>query len=185
MIQFISISFHICPLSLYFSSIKKFKRKRKNLKILSRKLQETQWVTQKNPLSIYIYLPVFIAKSYLSGSRLLVSTTLIILGPQWDSSWILRFCPVLWRSCIFDQQVRCLNTPAAHRWGPCLGGPCCKPCSGCGLQGLPRCQFFPVLAIRMRSPKLPWLIYLCNNKLGLGQFSFSHTFRTGSPSTTT
>lgn len=178
------ISFHICPLSLHFSSMTKFKRKRKNLKILSRKLQ---WDTVSHTIKpfVHIYLlPVFIAKSYLSGSRPLVSTTLVILGPQWDSSWILHFCPVLWRSCIFDQQIRYLNTPAHHRWGRCLGGPCYKP-SGCGLQGLPSCQFFPVLAIRMRSPALPLLIYLCNNKLWLELVSYSHTLRAGFPSTTT
>jgi hypothetical protein len=40
------------------------------------------------PLPKHLYLPMFIAMSHWSGSRPLVSATLSILGPQWDSSQI-------------------------------------------------------------------------------------------------
>lgn len=36
-----------------------------------------------------------------SGSRPLVSITLLTLGPHWDSSWLSCCCPVSWSSCSF------------------------------------------------------------------------------------
>lgn len=52
-------------------------------------------------LFVDLYLQMFFAKSHGSGSWPLVSATLLMLGPHWDSSWISYCCPVSRRFCSF------------------------------------------------------------------------------------
>ena len=89
------------------------------------------------PLCAHIFTCKCSMQSHWSGSRPLVSITLLMLGPHWDSSWISCCCPVLPRSCNFGSGPQAPScAPEDHRWGRCWGKPSHSPGSGPGqLQG--------------------------------------------------
>lgn len=79
------------PISLYLLSAPDIPpNKTKFKKRKEKKKGNLQYDTAShivNPLLIYLYLQVFVAK-LLVWFRSLVSTTLLILNPHWDTSWI-------------------------------------------------------------------------------------------------
>lgn len=100
-IPFISRSLHIHPLPLQPHKNKvKFKRekekeKRKEEGKKSLVMEAGVWHSEsRKPFYPNIYLQVFIAEIHWSPSKALVSTTPLMLGFCWDSSWISCCFPV-------------------------------------------------------------------------------------------
>lgn len=60
---------------------------------------------------------MFNTKSHWSGSKPLLSPTLLVLGPYCGSSWISYCCPVSWISCSFESTGSVSSSSHAdHRW---------------------------------------------------------------------
>lgn len=140
-IPLISPTFHILPPSLQPSpktkqKIKIIKNKDETNKnkqtkiILPWKLQcvmVTQCVTQSTFLSKYLSLQMFVAVSHWTGSRLLASATLSILGPEWDSSPLLLLpCAMeILQLCFCKAMPSCF--PEVLWWSKCRGEPTQSP----------------------------------------------------------
>lgn len=71
-------------------------------------------------------------------ARPLVSATLWMLGPHWNSPRLSCSCPATWRCCSFVSARRASSHALAYRrWGGCWGGAIHNPGSGPGLVSLP------------------------------------------------
>lgn len=116
------------------------------------------------PLSVYPYLPGFMARNHRSGSGPLVSIIPSKLGPHWDSAWISYCCPVVWRCCSFGSVSQVPSCAGAdHRWGDGQDGPSLNTGSGPGqLSWWSTRQFSPVFTTTVSSPALPQLIHPCS-----------------------
>lgn len=96
-------------------------------------------------------------KSQCFGSKPVVSTTLLMLDPHWNSSWISWCCPVLWRFYSFGSAgLVILHVATDHKrsgyWGRATW-----------ILGLSRCrvghQLLLVLITRMSCPVLSWQVH--------------------------
>lgn len=109
----------------------------------------------------YIFTCKCSLQSHWSGWRPLVSATLSMLGPHWDSSrtpCCFLSCGDLWLWVCGSGLSSAL---ADHRWSGNWSRPSHNPGSGPGqLQGWSACQFSPILTTRVSSPALSWLIHL-------------------------
>lgn len=114
------------------------------------------------PLVRISLLQVSIAKSHWSRWRPLVSLTLSIGCPHWESSWISWFCLISWRSCRFGtERPTPSHPPADHTHGEDVGvGPTHSPGSWPGmLQVWSACQLSTILTSTVSCSALLWLVH--------------------------
>lgn len=86
---------HIHPLPCNLPRIT-FQRRRNKENLI---IEAVVWrSSHSEPFSPYIFMCKCSRQSHWSGLRPLVSNTLSILDPHWDSSWISCCCWVTWKS---------------------------------------------------------------------------------------
>ena len=152
----------------------------------------SQCLPQNALLTTPLCSQMAIAMTSWSGMRPLVSATLSILDPHWDSSWISCCCPVSWRSCSFGFESPATScTPAVHWWSRCWSRP--PQSHGSGIwagQSTGSCTWGWLASNSATRASYPatqrrYMVLLPQGRLtaceGHGQFSHFHDPRANSP----